>query len=85
MTDDRMTDADAFRALHFAAMTLATRLIGSLERAQVETLDRAAKAGARMELVLDLPDGRACTLWLIEREGTRHRLGSFDAIEPLAH
>jgi hypothetical protein len=75
-----MTDADAFRALHAAALILGTRLIGSLDRGQAEVLDRAVRAGARLELVLDLPDARAATLWLVEAEGRRHRLGSYDAL-----
>lgn len=71
-----------FKSLSIAAMRLSGELLMSLSEAQALGVEKAMKAGSRLMLEFGpLPEFKAVTLFLVEVEGTRHRLGSFDIAE----
>ena len=65
-----------FRALAIAAMSVSTRILGTLNGDQAEAVQRAVSSGSRLVLEFGpLPAFESAVLYLVEHEGKRHRLG----------
>jgi len=69
-----------FQALHAAALTLATKMIASLQPCELEALENATKSGAIVLMQAGpMPACQRIELVLQEREGARHVLASIRA------
>jgi len=69
-----------FQALHAAALTLATKMIATLQDGEIEALEKATKSGAIILLQLGaLPACQRVELVLREREGALHTLAAIGA------
>lgn len=74
MHDDTL--AADLQALALAALRLAPRILAGATPDQLQLVDRATAAGARLMLEFGpLPAFTGARLVLIEREGARHTLG----------
>lgn len=83
MQDDTLS-AD-LQALALAALRLAPRMLASATPEQLQLVDRATAAGARLVLEFGpLPAFTGARLVLIEREGARHALGEVTVNPPPA-
>jgi len=69
-----------FQALHAAALTLATKMIATLQDGEIESIENATKSGAIILLQLGpLPNCQRVELLLREREGALHTLAAIGA------
>ena len=69
-----------FKKLHNAALTIATKMIASLNPEETEWLEHAVKSGGKITLELGaLPDCQKVELLLREHEGQRTVLASIGA------
>ena len=74
MNDDHTND---FKKLHKSALTIATKMIASLNPEQAEWLEHAVKSGGKITMELGaLPDCRKVELLLCEHEGQRTTIAS---------
>jgi hypothetical protein len=65
-----------FRSLAMAALQVSGGILNTLNGDQVEALERATRAGARVVLEFGpIPEFESAELYLVEVEGRRHRLG----------
>jgi len=66
-----------YKALHAAALTLSSRMLGELPQAEIDAIERATKQGAMLLVTLGpLPDCQRVELVLREREGAQHVIAS---------
>lgn len=80
MQDDTL--AADLQALALAALRLTPRILAGATPEQLQLVDRAIAAGARLALEISpLPAFTGARLVLIEREGARHSLGEV-AVSP---
>ena len=63
---------DDYKALHTAALTLSTKMLGDLPQTQLDLLAHYTTQGAKLVLQLELPDCKEVALVLREIEGTVH-------------
>jgi len=69
-----------FQALHAAALTLATKMIATLQDGEIVALEKATKSGAIILLRLGpMPNCERVELLLREREGAQHVLAAIGA------
>lgn len=69
-----------FQALHAAALTISTRILGELPQAELDALERATKQGGILLMQLGpLPDCQRIELVMREREGATHVIASIGA------
>jgi hypothetical protein len=72
---------EEFRALASAALTLTSHVLAGLNGEQAAAVELAVHGGARLELVFGpLPNFESAAVYLVEHEGARRRLGSFDRV-----
>jgi hypothetical protein len=84
-----MTEASiesTFRDLAIGAMRVSAHILEGLTPEQQSALGGALQAGGRLFLEFGpLPQFDGATLYFIEREGRRHKLGSIDVREGSPH
>lgn len=71
--------ATAYAALMRATLAISGELLDEIPPNLRPAVDGALAGGARLVLESELPDCGEVTLWLVEREGRRHRLHSVSA------
>ncbi len=77
MNNDNTND---FKKLHNAALTIATKMIASLNPEETAWVEHATKHGAKILMQLGaLPDCQRVELVLLEREGQRTTIASIGA------
>ncbi len=75
-----MTNEKDFKALHTAALTIATKMIASLNPEQTAWVEHATKHGAKILMQLGaLPDSQRVELVLLEHEGQRTTIACIGA------
>jgi len=69
-----------YQALHAAALTMATKMLASLQPGETELLENATKQGGILLMQLGpLPDCQRIELVMREREGASHVIASIGA------
>lgn len=69
-----------FKALHAAALTLATKMLAELPQGMQGELERGTRQGGKLLMQLGpLPDCQRVELVLLEREGAQHVIASIGA------
>ena len=76
-----LTIQDDFRSLAHASLRVGTALMSDMTDDQLAMIHEAMKGGAQLIIEFGpLPAFERAGLVLVEREGTRHSLGSFDVV-----
>ena len=69
-----------FKDLHDAALRLSTKMVAAMQSGEIESLDKATRAGAIVLMQLGpLPACQRVELVLREREGAMHTLAAIGA------
>lgn len=61
-----------FKDLHRAALVLTTKMMATLDQAELDAIARTTEQGAKLTLQLAMPDCDRLELVLVELEGKRH-------------
>ena len=70
-----------YKALHAAALTLATKMLAELPQGMQDELERGTKQGGKLLMQLGpLPDCQRVELVLREREGATHVIAAMGAL-----